>query len=295
MDSIKSSFFSSSRRKSLIAPKTTPLQQQQQQQQQQLQQQQLQQLHQLQQQQLQQQQQQLQLLQQTLIHQEKMDSPRLDLDSSSFQEHHQQQPKAKPPPLRKIPVRDFESYSPPPIMTAPIYGSTKLAPSSPPPYYPPQTNINGGNTAYNNGDTNGHQNDYYRSYQNQESSYISSTGQAAVQDESQQRQQNYIGTATGGSGNSSISRGDRDREREGGPQGYRSHPASQYQLDPSSLASLPSNSTPASSSATMTTSKTRRPKSLATHEFTGEGGNGSSSLLLGNDGSLYSLMNTNGE
>ncbi|KAF9988456.1 hypothetical protein BGZ80_007523 [Entomortierella chlamydospora] len=243
-----------------------------------------------------------------------MDNPRLDLDSSvrlplhdhnnqsSSSLQHQQQQKTKPPPLRKIPVREFESYSPPPIMTAPIYGSSKFSSISPPPFYSPLTNVTsggGGNninttngSPYNN-DTNGHQNDYdyYRSYQNQDESYISSSGQQqqlVTEESSQQRQQNYIGTATGTSGNS-MPRGDREREREGG---YRSRPVSQYQTDPSSLTSLsPTSGIPVASTTTaIPTSKSRRPKSLATHEFTAEAGNGSasSSLLLGNEGSAYS-------
>ncbi|KAG0347864.1 hypothetical protein BG004_006737 [Podila humilis] len=52
--------------------------------------------------------------------------------------------KPRPPPLRKMPVREFDAYSPPPIMTAPIYGSTKFEPPSPPSY-----TINYGNNSNN--------------------------------------------------------------------------------------------------------------------------------------------------
>ncbi|KAF8967403.1 hypothetical protein BGZ46_000176 [Entomortierella lignicola] len=207
-----------------------------------------------------------------------MDNPRLDLDPSYEQQSSHS--KSKPPPLRKIPVRDFESYSPPP-MTAPVYGSTKFSSSSssPPLYYPIQ-----------NGDTNGHQNEYYRSYQ--DNNYISSPPAQSAATE-----QPYFNTATGTNGNI-LPRGDhRDRERETGPQGYRSRPASQHQLDPSTtFVPVSPNSgvaTPTTSTTTIPTQKTRRPKSLATHEFTVESTNGlSSPPLLGNDGSQY---NTDGK
>ncbi|KAF9096617.1 hypothetical protein BGX23_010793 [Mortierella sp. AD031] len=282
-----SSFFS--RRKSLIAPKAAlqpqqaVLQQQQQQQQQQY---------------------------------DSMDS-RLDLDSAGSQQQQQLlSSKPRPPPLRKIPVREFDAYSPPPIMTAPINGSSKFVPPSPPPYASPPTT--GGGLSRNS---------YYSGDINQ---YYQSPGPTTTTTAEQQQQQYYNGggstAVVGATASIPRARGERDRETVAS-QGHRSRPVSQYQQDPISSSPplfvntptqhLPShhinnnssnsnsnNGGPAAAASSTTTTptltvtpKSRRPKSLAAHEFGVEGGGGhgsspSSSALSGPDASYYSQYNT---
>ncbi|KAF9929187.1 hypothetical protein FBU30_001800 [Linnemannia zychae] len=260
-----SSFFS--RRKSLIAPKATAAAPQQQQ-------------------------------------QDRID-PRLDLDSTLAQQQQSLTNKPRPPPLRKIPVREFDAYSPPPIMTAPINGTTKFAPPSPPPYASPPT-------------TSGHsRNSYYSGDNGTNSQYYATSGQSTNLIEQQQQQQHqqqqyYNGSATGATGSISRTRGERDRESVS--QGQRSRPASQYQQyqqqdfvpsspplfvnnTPTHLPSQPgavnssgSNGLQSSATSNLTvTPKSRRPKSLATHEFGVEGGHASSpsQSSSGPDTSLY--------
>ncbi|KAK3826358.1 MAG: hypothetical protein JOS17DRAFT_259730 [Linnemannia elongata] len=281
-----SSFFS--RRKSLIAPKAIPQPQQ----------------HQVLQQQQQQQQQQ--------YHQQQHDS-RLDLDSATTQQHLLSS-KPRPPPLRKIPVREFDAYSPPPIMTAPINGSSKFVPPSPPPYASPPTTSGHSRNSYYSGDNN-NSNQYYQS--------SGPTPTTTTTEQQYQQQQYYNGGATGAMGSIPRARGGGggggggggERDREAASQGHRSRPVSQYQQDPVSssppmfvnntpthLPSYPvSNSNNNSSSGNSglsssttpsltVTPKSRRPKSLAAHEFgvDGAGGHGSSpSSSSGPDGSLY--------
>ncbi|KAI1300715.1 hypothetical protein EDD11_006027 [Mortierella claussenii] len=308
MDSIKSSFFSS-RRKSVAAPKTPTLQ--------------------LQQQQLQSQVPQMAATSKHSQHQQdmnvlhnKMDGARLDLNSSvSYQQQQQQQQSSKPrpPPLRKIPVRDFESYSPPPIMTAPIYGSSKFTSSSPPPYFSPSTS---GNVNNNSGgrSSSTHQTDYIHSYNGQDSFYFSPEYfQQQSQQQQHQHQQTHNSIATGGNGIPAVPRAtggasgggasadrdrdrDCDRERDGGLQpqqqqqqqhhGSRSRPVSQYQQDLSSTSfvSSPNNSTMPPLTGTP---KSRRPKSLAAHEYGVDGMNGSAETpTSGADGTVHSMSTT---
>ncbi|KAF9189561.1 hypothetical protein BGZ51_009456 [Haplosporangium sp. Z 767] len=161
MDTFKSSFFSS-RRKSLITPKSpsapTSISTQQQQQH-------LQSTFKLQQLQQQQQQQRqhpsadhLDMLQTQMQGAEtnhRINNARLDLEpqNESYQQQTQlqQEPlKPRPPTLQKISVREFDAYSPPPIMTAPIYGSSQYQSTSPPPLHPSHHQVEGKSTTTNN-------------------------------------------------------------------------------------------------------------------------------------------------
>ncbi|GJJ70395.1 dual specificity tyrosine-phosphorylation-regulated kinase 2/3/4 [Entomortierella parvispora] len=342
MESLKSSFFSS-RRKSLVSPKTPTLQQQQLQQQQQ-QQSQYQQQHEQHQHQQQQQQRQSAFT-------DTFDR-RLDLEPTVSNPAHlshqhrssplhlqQQQPqqpsspsiKQRPPPLRKIPVREFEAYSPPPIMTAPIYNSQKFSPPSPPPYFAPLTATNGsssGNGQRHNARLQNTTGGYEASNNNTISN--SANGGIGSRPPEQGTVQSYTGSglATGTvTPTGVLSRGNGGT---GAREGYRSRPVSQYQQDlygsPSSTvematappppppSSVPLTSRPSSSSKThfshnnggssgingsssnmatptpvLTVSpKTRRPKSLAAHEFgveaPGAGADGSMNSSYGVEG-----------
>ncbi|KAG0352378.1 hypothetical protein BG005_008167 [Podila minutissima] len=153
--------------------------------------------------------------------------------------------KPRPPPLRKMPVREFDAYSPPPIMTAPIYGSTRFEPPSPPPYHNHNTEAaphshssfntftntnNYGNSNGNNSNSNSHHDHYYSELSPGPTDSFQSSGH-----------QQYS-TAIAGSGIPALTPNE-------------ARPLSQYH-DPAAPVS-----------------KTRRPKSLA-HDFeTGPGNN----------------------
>ncbi|KAG0203355.1 hypothetical protein BGX28_004352 [Mortierella sp. GBA30] len=222
-------------------------------------------------------------------------------DPLSQQQQQQQPLKPRPPPLRKIPVREFDAYSPPPIMTAPIYGSSKFVASLPSSFPSTTTNINDGRSSgYNISQDNGGNGNGNNGTNGTDGS-LQQNDQHFYQDQTNNDYFSWRSTTV-----PTMPRGTGDREREcerereregegggeGAPQGSRSRPVSQYQHEPTSLSipSTPSSSSYISPAAMLTvTPKTRRPKSLAVHEFGVEGGHGSSSLSMmpGSDDAAY--------
>ncbi|KAG0198414.1 hypothetical protein BGX28_008176 [Mortierella sp. GBA30] len=150
----------------------------------------------------------------------------MELDGGSFSSGQAPQPsRQKPPPLRKAPNRELDQFSTPPIMTAPVYGTTKVVSSqfSPPPYYTTAQMSSQEIYSFGNADKGANGGD------------MSLVHQEPQQQPLQQHQHHYYGT-------SDIHRG--------------TQPVSQYYQD-----------LPATPLLTVTP-RSKRPKSLAAHEFT---------------------------
>ncbi|KAF9178943.1 hypothetical protein BGZ50_007356 [Haplosporangium sp. Z 11] len=185
----------------------------------------------------------------------------MDVDPATVpSSNHTQPSKQRSASLRKVPNREFDSYSPLPIMTAPIYNSTKLmssplSPSSDYVGFQGQATSQGENNyGYNHSVTNGASDTV--AYEPHQQPY---PPQLYQQQQQQQQQYYYEQYSTAGSGHAIPALVDPGVSAQRGSIIQR--PMSQYYQD------LPT--TP----ILTVTPRSKRPKSLAAHEFmVGSGG-----------------------
>ncbi|KAF9274494.1 hypothetical protein BGZ68_000632, partial [Mortierella alpina] len=176
----------------------------------------------------------------------------MDLDTTSSPQGLQPS-RQKPAPLRKVSNGEFDQFSQPPIMAAPVYGTTKFLSSqqqlSPPPYHATAKMPNQEIYGYSNGDKSGDAGDMsfvlqepqqqlqqqqQHQYQQQQQQQQQVQQQQQHHHHPSQHQQYYFTT-------SEMQRG--------------TQPASQYYQD-----------LPAAPVLTVTP-RSKRPKSLAAHDF----------------------------
>ncbi|KAF9943595.1 hypothetical protein BGZ70_005730, partial [Mortierella alpina] len=173
----------------------------------------------------------------------------MDLDTTSSPQGLQPS-RQKPAPLRKVSNGEFDQFSQPPIMTAPVYGTAKFVSSqqqlSPPPYYATAQIPNQEIYRYGNDDKGGDAGDM---------SFVQQEPQQLLQQQQQQQHQH--------------------QHQQQQLQQHQLHPSGQHQQYYFTTSDMQRGTQPMSqyyqdlptAPVLTVTPRSKRPKSLAAHDF----------------------------